>query len=77
MNVIKVPWQMVVLFTDMLTDGVTDGETLILMALETAVGTVLQGEDEVISQVITSLLASVAEVKVAEFVPTLFPLIFH
>jgi hypothetical protein len=59
------------------TDGVTAVLTVIVSELEVACVVEVQAAVLVIIQVITSLLASVAVVKVTELVPTLLPFFCH
>ena len=61
----------------MLTLAVTVGVTTIVIELEVAGLPVAQPEFDVITQVTTSLFASVADVKVEELVPAFVPFIFH
>lgn len=76
-KVTDVPLQIVVAEALIVTDGVAPGLTVILMALDDAVAGLAQADDEVSWQVTTSLLLSVAEVKVALLLPTLLPFTFH
>ena len=55
-----VPEQIVVAVAAMLTDGVTVVVTVMLIALDVAVGCVTQVKEDVITTVITSLFASAA-----------------
>ena len=59
-KIILVPAQIVVADAAILTDGVTGEVTVIVIALEVAVGCVTQVNEEVITTVITSLFTSVA-----------------
>jgi hypothetical protein len=62
---------------EILTVGVTLGETTIVTVLEVAVVGVTHEALEVITQVTTSLLANVVETNVAALVPALTPLTLH
>ena len=55
-NVTLVPAQIVVALAAMLTKGVTGMVTVIVIALEVAVGDVTHGSEDVITTVTTSLL---------------------
>lgn len=77
MNVTAVPLQTAVAEALMLTDGVTAVPAEMVTALEIAVAGLAQADEEVIWQVTTSLLLSVADVKVALLLPALLPLTFH
>ena len=55
-----VPEHIVVALAETLTEGTTFGLTVIVIAFDVAVGCVTQLNDEVITTVTTSLLASVA-----------------
>ena len=68
---------MVVAVAEILTAGVTGEVTVIVIALDVAVGCVTQVKEEVITTVTTSLFARAAFWYVALFVPTLPPLSFH
>jgi hypothetical protein len=59
-NVILVPAQIVVALAAILTDGVTGAVTVMVIALDVAVGDVTQVNEEVITTVTTSLFASAA-----------------
>ena len=59
-NVTLVPPQIVVAVAAMLTDGVTGEVTVIVIALDVAVGWVIQVREEVMTTVTTSLLARAA-----------------
>ena len=59
-NVTLVPAQIVVAVAAILTDGVTGEVTVIVIALDVAVEGLAQPDEEVITTVTTSLLASVA-----------------
>ena len=59
-NITLVPEQIVVAEAAILTDGVTGEVTVIVIALEVAVGCVTQVNEEVITTVITSLFTRVA-----------------
>jgi uncharacterized membrane protein YqgA involved in biofilm formation len=59
------------------TEAVTDGFTVIVMAFEVAVGVDRHAELLVITHVTTSLLASDVELYVVPPVPTLLPFTFH
>jgi hypothetical protein len=59
-NVTFVPAQIVVALAVMLTAGVTGAFTVIVIALDVAVGWVTHVNEEVITTVTTSLFASVA-----------------
>jgi len=61
----------------MFTDGARKAFTVIVIALEVAVADVTQVTDDVITQAITSPLASDALEYVSLLVPTLFPFSFH
>ena len=76
-NVTLVPEQIVVALAAMLTDGVTVGFTVMVIALDVAVGCVTQVSDEVITTVTTSLFAKVEFWYVALFIPTFAPFSFH
>ena len=72
-----VPAQMVVAVALILTAGVTGAVTVIVMALDVAVGCVTQVSEVVMTTVITSLFTRTAFWYVALFVPTLPPFNFH
>ena len=76
-NVVLLPAQIVNDGVDMLTDGVTDAAVTMVSALLVAVGVLAQDALLVITTVTTSPLAIAAVEKVALFVPTLAPFIFH
>ena len=76
-NVTCVPAQMVVAEALMLTDGVTLALTVMVTGLDVAVAGDAQANDEVITTVTTSPLASVDDWNVALFVPALLPFTFH
>ena len=59
-NVTLVPAQIVVAVAAMLTDGVTGEVTVIVIALDVAVGWVTQVREEVMTTVTTSLFARAA-----------------
>ena len=59
-NITLVPEQMVVAEVLMLTAGVTIGFTVMVIALDVAVGCVTHGREEVITTVTTSLFIRVA-----------------
>jgi type II secretory pathway component PulF len=59
------------------TDGAVVGLIVIVIPVLVAVVGEAQPELEVITQVITSLLAKAELLKVFEFVPALIPFIFH
>jgi hypothetical protein len=59
-NVTFVPAQTVVALAAIVTEGVTSGLTVIVIALDVAVGCVTQVNEVVITTVTTSLLARVA-----------------
>ena len=77
MKVVLLPAQIVNDGVDMLTDGVTDAVVAMVSELLVAVGVLAQDALLVITTVATSPLAMAAVVKVALFVPTLPPFIFH
>lgn len=60
-----------------LTEGVTEEVTVIVIALLVAVGVVAQSALLVITRVTTSLLFNADEEKVLLLVPTLLPFILH
>ena len=60
-----------------LTDGATDPETTIVIALDVAVVGLTQASDEVMTTVTTSPFAKVLLEYVLLFMPTLLPLSFH
>ena len=72
-----VPEQIVVAVAPIITVGVTGEVTVMLMALDVAVGCVTQDMEEVITTVITSLFTRAAFWYVGLFVPTLAPFSFH
>ena len=76
-NVTLAPEHIVVEDAVMLTLAVTVGVTTIVIELEVAGLPVAQPEFDVITQLTTSLLFSVADVKIEEFVPAFVPLTFH
>ena len=76
-NVTDEPEQTVVFGVEMLTDGVTDGVTFMVRALDVAVVDDGQLTFEVMTQVTTSPLASVVLVYEVPPVPTLLLLTFH
>lgn len=76
-NVTLVPEHIVVAEALILTDGITVVVTVIVIALDVAVGCVTHVSDEVITTVTTSLFARAAFWYVALFVPTLPPFSFH
>ena len=59
-NITLVPEQIVVAVADILTAGVTVGVTVMVMALDVAVGCVTHAREDVMTTVITSLLISAA-----------------
>jgi hypothetical protein len=59
------------------TSGVTDGFTVIVIGAAVAVATDGQVADEVITTVTTSPLARAVVLKVLAFEPTLLPFTFH
>ena len=77
MKVTALPAQMLLALAAIETEGLTVVFTTIVVLFEVAVTGDAQFEFEVNITVTTSLLARVVEVKVAEFVPAEFPLIFH
>ena len=77
MNVTEAPEHIVVVGVVMLTDGVTAGLTVIVIAFDVAVLGDAQVAVEVITQVTTAPVVSVLVVYVALLVPTLVPLTFH
>ena len=77
MNVTEVPVHILLADAAILTEGVTCGVTFIVMRLLIALGVVKQVALLVSIQPITSPLLSVAEVKIALFVPMLLPLRVH
>ncbi len=62
---------------DIVTDGVTEEETIIVTGLLVAVGIVVHGALLVRTTVTTSLLFNVDDEKVALLVPALIPFTFH
>ena len=62
---------------EILTDGVTEGLTVIVIALDPILLEEGQTAFEVNTQVTTSLFAKVFDVKVVEFVPVFVPFTFH
>jgi hypothetical protein len=76
-NVTELPEQTVVAGVVTLTDGVTDGVTVIVIDPDVAVAGDGQAAVDVITQVITAPLVSVVVLYVALLVPTLVPLTFH
>ena len=71
------PEQIVVADEAILTLAATLGLTTIVIAFDVAGFPVTQLAFDVITQVTTSLFASVVDVKALLFVPTFVPLIFH
>ena len=71
------PEHAVVFGVEMLTDGVTDGVTFMVKALDVAVVDDGQLTFDVMTQVTTSPLPSVVLLYVVPPVPTLLPLTFH
>lgn len=77
-NVTELPAHTVVLGVEMLTDGVTVGLMVMVMAFEVAGLPVTPPRFEVMTHVTTEPVASVVEVKVADVAPlTAVPLTFH
>ena len=76
-NVTAVPLQIVVCDAVIVTSGVADGLTVMVIGLAVAVATDGQVADEVITTVTTSPLANVVVENVFELVPALFPFTFH
>ena len=76
-NVTFVPAQIVVAEAPIVTDGVTVGVTVMVTVADVAVAGTAQGNEEVMTTVMTSLFASVAFWYVALFAPTLLPFSFH
>jgi hypothetical protein len=76
-KVTDAPVHIVVVGVVMLTDGVTDVLTVIVIAFDVAVVGDAHGELDVMTHVTTAPLVSVADVYVALLVPTLVPLTFH
>ena len=68
---------MVVALAPTVTDGVDEGVTIVLIALEVALTGEAQLAFEVITTVTTSPLAKVVDVNVGELVPALAPFTFH
>lgn len=78
MNVTAVPLHGVVVLTEIVTEGVTEADTVILIAFDVAVVGEAQGSLDVIITVTTSPLFKVDEVKVEFVAPlTLLPLTCH
>ncbi len=77
MNVTLVPEQMEVWLALIVTDGVTEELTVMVIALLVAVGGLALQALLVITTVTTSLLFNVDEEKVLLLVPALLPFIFH
>ena len=76
-KVVLLPAQIVNEGVLMLTDGATDPVVAMVSELLVAVAVLAQDALLVITRVTTSPLAMAAVVKVAVFVPTLLPFIFH
>ena len=76
-KVTDVPVQIVVCVAAMLTEGVTDEVTVIVIALLTGLFDARQPALLVITTIKISLLANVVEVNVALLVPALTPFTFH
>lgn len=72
-----VPVQIVVAVAAMLTEGVTLGVTVIVIALDVAVDGLAHAREEVIIVVTISLFNNVALWKVALLVPAFTPFTFH
>ena len=72
-----VPEQIEVALAATLTEGVTEGLTVIVMELDVAVGCVTHVSEEDITTATTSLFASVEFWYVALFIPTFVPFSFH
>ncbi len=68
---------MVVADAAIFTDGVTEGDTVIVTALLVAVGEAAQLKLPVITTVTTSLLFNVDDENVLLLVPALLPFTFH
>ena len=77
MNVTELPAQTVVLGVEILTEGVIEGVTVIVIPLEVAVVVLVQEAFEVMTQVTICPLVSALVVKAELFVPTLVPSTFH
>ena len=77
MNVTFEPAQTVPAEVVTVTEGAVVGLIVIVMPVLVAVVGEAQPELEVITQVITSLLAKAELLKVFEFVPAFMPLTFH
>lgn len=77
MKVTLVPLHTAVAEAAMLTEGVTAVPADIVTALDVATAGLAHAEEDVIWQVTTSLLFSVADVKVALLLPALVPFTFH
>ena len=77
MNVTEAPEHIVVVGVVMLTDGVTAGLTVIVIAFDVAVVGDAQVAVEVITQVTIAPVVSVLVVYVALLVPTFVPFTFH
>ena len=76
-NVTEAPEHIVVVGVVMLTDGVTAGLTVIVIAFDVAVVGDAQVAVEVITQVTIAPVVSVLVVYVALLVPTFVPFTFH
>ena len=77
MNVTDVPEHMVVVGVVILTDGTTDGLTVIVIELDVPVAGTAQLAVEVMTHDTICPVVSVVVVYVALFVPTLVPFTFH
>jgi hypothetical protein len=76
-KVTELPEHTVVVGVVMLTDGVTDGLTVIVIDADVAVVGEAHAAVDVMTQVTTAPLVRVVVVYVALLVPTLVPLTFH
>ena len=72
-----VPAQIVVAVAAILTDGITDAVTVIVIALDVTVAGLAHEIDDVISTVTTSPFTKVELWNVELLVPTLLPFSFH